>query len=72
MKTLKTKYNKVLRRYYKAVKWMDDEARTEAEINKYYGEFQKILEQLNAIIRELIKNGYKPTCNEILEGFNDN
>jgi hypothetical protein len=72
MKELKIKYNKVLRRYYRAVKWIDDPSRTEAEINKYYGEFLKILKQLNLLIGEIRRNGYKPTNKEILEGFDDN
>ena len=71
MENINLTYNKVLKRYEKARAWLDDPARTEAEKNKYIGEFQKILGQLNQLIREAEKLGYTMTGKEIIEGFTE-
>lgn len=69
MENFKLTYNKVLKRYNNACVWLDDPARTEGEINKYIIEFRKILGQLNRLIEEAEKRGYKMTSQEIVGGF---
>jgi hypothetical protein len=70
MDKLKLTYNKVLKRYHKAVEWLDDPARTEGEIQeKHLVEFRKILGQLNRLIGEAENKGYTMTGREIIEGF---
>ena len=72
MEKIKLAYNKVLKRYYKAVEWLDDPARTEGEIKeKHLVEFRKILGQLNRLIWEAENKGYTMTGTEIVCGFTE-
>ncbi|MFT9495848.1 hypothetical protein [Anaerosolibacter sp.] len=69
MDELKKKYNGLLKRYRNAEKWIDDPARTNEEIEKHYGNFVKVIGDLNICIKELKSSGVEMGTKEILEGF---
>ena len=56
-------YNKLLQRYRKAEQWLDDNPQ---DAEKYIGEFEKILKQLNDTIKE-----YGIKKKEILRGVRE-
>ena len=60
----RSKYNELLEREKKAVKWIDAPERTEAEINKHLPNYEKILADINHMIFS-----YGITGNTILQGF---
>jgi len=65
METYKQEYNKLLEREQKAVKWLDDPKRTEAEQRKYIDDYTDILMNINRYIvkykipQENISGGFK-------------
>jgi hypothetical protein len=65
---LKLQYNSLLRREQAGEKYLDDPIRTDAEVNKWMPEFNKILAGLNSIIDEI--GLYNCTAEERLNGFN--
>lgn len=65
------KYNLLLRRYHRAVKWLDDPVRTEEEREKYIDNFREILQGLNFYLKKIKETGINLTSKQILEGFND-
>jgi len=64
METYKQEYNKLLERERKAVKWLDDPKRTEAEQEKYIDDYIDILKKLNRYVAY-----YKIPQENILGGF---
>ncbi|MBB6219021.1 hypothetical protein HNQ80_005199 [Anaerosolibacter carboniphilus] len=66
---IKKKYNKLLRRYRNAERWIDDPERTKDEIDKHYGNFINIINGLNYYLGQLKKAGVDSSSKEILNGF---
>lgn len=65
MMPLKLSYNKMLDRFYKAEKFMEDQSRTEEEIEKYLPLFKQIIWDLNSLLSEIGEY----TNEEAMEGF---
>lgn len=64
---LKLKYNKVLARHNNAEEWINTNKPNMKA--REYMEYQRILKQLNNMIREAELNGYKMNHDEIVGGF---
>lgn len=69
MDEIKTKYNELLKRYYKAEKWIDSPERKIDEIERYKEPFLNIVIQLSSILNQMEKENIAYTDNEILHGF---
>lgn len=65
----KAAYNKLLKRFDKAVKWFNDPATSEADKDKFEPEFLKIIDELAAMAEEFIRTGTPMTDTEITCGF---
>jgi hypothetical protein len=64
----KAEFNKLLKRFDKAVTWFDNPKVAEAEKDKYEPEFKKIIHDLAVMVEEFRKQG-PMTREEILFGF---
>lgn len=65
---LKTKYTELTERIEKAEQWFSEPGRTKAEKEKFFGEFNKILDQLVVTYDELGKY-QELTDQETLKGW---
>ena len=69
MSVLTQEYNDLLKRFYKATDYLDDNSIPLRERERWIPEYLKIARRLNEIVTEIRKSGRKLTSKEILEGL---
>ena len=69
MSVLTQEYNDLLKRFYKATDYLDDNSIPLRERERWIPEYLKIARRLNEIVTELQKQGRELTSKEILEGL---
>lgn len=68
MNVLKQQYNKQLERYYRGIRYMENNPKA-LENQKYISAISEIMDNLDILIKEIEKQGYTMTDTEILNGF---
>lgn len=69
---MREQYNELLKKYYKAAKWLDNPKRTKEEKEEHIQRFYDILKNLSILLEEIKGEGIQPLSKQILEGFYDN
>lgn len=66
-----TAYNKLVQRYKKAEKYLDNNSIPIPDREKHIPEFQKIIKAMDSLMKQLKSTGYEMTSHEILNGFKE-
>ena len=69
---MREQYNELLKKYHKAVKWLDNPKRTDEEKEEHIQRFYDILRNLSNLLEEIKGKGIQLSSKQILEGFYDN
>lgn len=69
MSVLTQEYNDLLKRFYKATDYLDDNSIPLRERERWIPEYLKIARRLNEIVTEIRKSGRKLTNKQIMEGI---